>query len=263
MDRHLIDRLDMPLQPCLGNHENRQGEGIPKLNAAYDHRYGPGWHNYVYTICGVAFVVIDSSGAHRRPDETTTARNAFLERAFERTAHMPVFVLTHVPLIAMRDEAALAPSFGFASWRVLDETLLSIVEEHADQVIAVLCGHIHLTAVKKLRGIYHIMPSGTAGYPADFATYDVYADRVEVAMQRAPGELIGDPTLGDIHGVHRHGTDYNDRDHPDHECYVSGKAEERQFTIELDKQPNEGAPRELTILHEEGAGDWHEVQLPI
>ena len=262
VDRHLIDRLDVPLLPCLGNHENRQGEGIPELNVAYDRRYGPGWHNYLYTIGGIAFIVIDSSGAHRKPDEITATRNAFLKRAFERADDMPVFVLTHVPLIALRDEAALLPSFGFSSWKVQDEALLTIVEKHADQVIAVLCGHIHLTAMKKRRGIYHIMPSGTAGYPADFATYDVYANRVEVAMQRAPDELIGDPTLGDIHGAHRHGIDYIDETHLDHDRYMSGNVEERRFTIELDKQPDKSAPRELTILHETSIGNWQEVHLP-
>jgi 3',5'-cyclic AMP phosphodiesterase CpdA len=264
MDRHLIDPLDVPLLPCLGNHENRQGEGIPEQNVAYDRRYGPGWHNYLYTIGGIAFIVIDSTGAHREGDEITAARNAFLERAFARAGSMPVLVLTHVPLIAMRDEAALLPSFGFSSWKILDEALLTIIEAHADQVIAVLCGHIHLTGAKKRRGIYHIMPSGTAGYPADFAAYDVYADRVEVEMQRAPDELIGDQALGDIHGARRHGIDYTDADHPDHESYMSGKAGERCFTIELDsgKQPSPAAPQGLTILHETGTGDWREVQLP-
>jgi hypothetical protein len=262
MDRHLINRLDVPLLPCLGNHENCQGEGIPELNVAYNRHYGLGWHNYLYTIGGVAFIVIDSSGAHRKHDEITATRNAFAERAFKQVGDMPVFVLTHVPLIALRDEAALLPSFGFSSWKVHDEALLTIVEDHADQVIAVLCGHIHLTAVKKQRGIYHIMPSGTAGYPADFATYDVYADHIEVEMQQLPDELIGDPALGDIHGARRHGTDYIDNDHPDHESYMLGNAEERRFTIELNKQPDKSAPRKLTILHETSTGGWHEVQLP-
>ena len=263
VDRHLIDRLDVPFLPCLGNHENRQGEGMPELNAAYDRRYGSGWHNYLYSIGGIAFIVIDSSGAHRKPDAITATRNAFVERAFDRVGDMPVFVLTHVPLIALRDEAALLPSFGFSSWKVQDEALLATVEAHADQVIAVLCGHIHLTAVRQRLGIYHIMPSGTAGYPADFAIYDVYADRVEVQMQRAPDELIGDPALGDIHGARRHAIDYIDDDHPDHESYVSGNADERCFAIKLNsgKQPDKGAPRELTILHEASTGTWREVQL--
>lgn len=264
MDCHLIDRLDVPLLPCPGNHENRQGEGMPELNAAYDRRYGPGWHNYLYTIGGFAFIVVDTSGAHRRPDEITATRNAFVERAFDRAGDMPVFVLTHVPLIALRDETALLPSFGFSSWKVQDEALLAIVEAHADRVIAVLCGHIHLTAVMQRLSIYHIMPSGTAGYPSDFAVYDVYADRIEVEMHRAPDELIGDPALGDIHGIRRHGCDYTDHDHPDHKSYVSGNPKERCFSIELNsgKQPDKNASQELVILHEANNGSWQEALLP-
>ncbi len=142
--------------------------------------------------------------------------------------------------------------------------MLEIVERHADQVVAVLCGHIHLTAAREQSGVYHIVPSGTAGCPADFAIFDVYADRVEVEMQRAPDELIGDPHPGNIHGVRRHGTDYVDDSHPDHESYVSGNVDERSFTIELNgrKRPDLEAPRELAIRQEVSTGGWQGVQLP-
>ena len=110
---------------------------------------------------------------HIRNRDITAGRNAFVERAFERIGSTPALVLTHVPLIAMRDEAALVPSFGFSSWTVLDEGLLAIVEERAEQVVAVLCGHIHLTAARVRRGIHHIMPSGTAGYPAEERRFSI------------------------------------------------------------------------------------------
>ncbi|MBT5874476.1 MAG: hypothetical protein HOH43_13745 [Candidatus Latescibacteria bacterium] len=264
MDEHITDRMVVPLLPCVGNHENRQGEGVPEQNLAYDHRYGAMWHNYVYTVGGIAFIVVDTSGAHREHDAVTEARSAFVQRAFEKIGSMPVFVLTHVPLIGMREEASLLPSFGFSSWKVLDQGLLSHVEDHADQVIAVLCGHIHLTSVRKRRGIQHIMPSGTAGYPADFASYNVYADRVEVEMHRAPAELIGDPSLGDIHGARRHGIDYCDKDHIDHESYLSGNEDERRFTIALDggKRPTTGAANELIVWHEISPGRWRESPVP-
>jgi hypothetical protein len=34
--RHVLDGLRVPVLPCVGNHENRQGEGVAELNAAYD-----------------------------------------------------------------------------------------------------------------------------------------------------------------------------------------------------------------------------------
>ena len=264
LERHILQQLTVPLLPCLGNHENRQGEGVTDLNDAYDALYGPAWHNYIYTAAGLAFIVVDTSGAHRQPDEITAGRNAFVERAFDRIGPTPALVLTHVPLIAMRDEAAMLPSFGFSSWKVLDEGMLAIVEERADQVIAVLCGHIHLTAMKVQRGIHHIMPSGTAGYPADFAAFDVYADRIDVEMLRAPDDLIGDPSRGDIHGAKRHGIDYVDTAHPVHDCYMSGNADERTFSIPLEggRRPNPRAGREGVIVqHESAPGQWLEVEL--
>ncbi|MCX5659697.1 MAG: metallophosphoesterase, partial [Planctomycetota bacterium] len=38
--RHILDGLTVPFMPCLGNHENRQGEGEPAVNRAYDEFYG-------------------------------------------------------------------------------------------------------------------------------------------------------------------------------------------------------------------------------
>src|SRR5260221_1555223 len=61
LENMLLGELTAPLLPCLGNHENRQGEGDPALNAAYDRFYGPAWHNYAYTRAGLGFAVIDSS----------------------------------------------------------------------------------------------------------------------------------------------------------------------------------------------------------
>ena len=264
VERELISLVTVPFLPCVGNHENGQGEGISASNAAYDRQFGPGWQNYLFTISGIAFIVVDTSGAHRRPDGVTDLRNRFLERAFDRAGNMPVVVLTHVPLIAMRDEGALSRSFGFSSWKVMDEAAIKIVENRSRQVIAVLCGHLHLTAARERHGICHIMPSGTAGHPSDFAAFDVFVDHIDVEMHRAPKELIGDASLGNIHGARRHGIDYSDDDHPDHGSYISGNAKERRFRIQMDatKRPDAGAPQEVSAYREESAGVWREAPVP-
>lgn len=261
--RNLLDPLPVPLLPCVGNHENRQGEGMADHNRTYDRWFGPGWHDYLFTVSGLAFVVLDTSGAHRQPDAITGRRRAFFERALERAGAAPVVLVTHVPLVAMRREAALAPSFGFSSWKVLDGDLLAAVESHAERVVAVLSGHLHLSCVVVRDGIYHIDPSGTAGYPADFAAIDVYGDRLEVEMLRAPAALIGDPGPGNIHGSRRHGVDYTDADHIDHESYLSGNETERRFTVPLGGRRHAGpGPHDLVVWHEDGPGRWRQVESP-
>ena len=262
--RQVLAGLQAPVLPALGNHENRQGEGVPASYRAYDAFWGPGWRNYLFTAGGIAFIVVDSSGAHRAPDAVTAARLTFVERALARAAGLPILLLTHVPLVALRREEALVPSFGFSSWRNLDPGLLALVNRHAARIIAVLTGHLHMTGVRQMDGIYHITPSGTAGYPADFASYDVFADRIEVRMHRAPDHLHGDAAGGDIHGVRRHGVDFTDADHPDHERYVSGNPEERHFAIALTgaRRPDPAAPATLAVFHEAAPGEWCHVDLP-
>ncbi len=265
LQRHILAGLGPPVLPCVGNHENRQGEGVAELNSAYDAWHGAGWHNYLYIVGGIAFVVVDSSGAHRTADDVTAARTAFVRRALEHTAGMPVMLLSHVPLVAMRAEEALKASFGFSSWKIVDPSLLDLVTEHAGRIIAVLCGHIHITGLQVVTGVHHIMPSGTAGYPADFASFDVYADRIEVAMHRPPALIIGDSSAGNIHGARRHGVDYTDSDHTTHESYLSGHPAERHCTIPLvgARRPAAGASCAIEVFHESGAGNWCRVEPPV
>jgi len=256
MQSLILDRIDVPFLPCLGNHENRQGEGIPEQNAAYDHLYGPKWHTYLYTHSGIGFIVVDTSGAHRLGDLVTEARNSFIERAFVRLDGMPCFVITHVPLISFRDLEPYKASFGFSSWRVLDLRMLELAGRHSDTVIAVLSGHIHLSAAREYGGILHMMTGGTGGYPSDFAAFDVYSDRVEMKMHSAPDQWLDKG--GDIHGARRHGTNYTDSDHPDHESYLWGNPDEREVTIRLDakKVPDQDAVGTLAVFHEQEPGKW-------
>ena len=67
-------------------------------------------------------------------------------------------------------------------------------------------------------GIAHITPAGTGGYPADFASVEVYPDRIEVRMHPVPERLLD--RRGNIHGTPRHKQDYIDTDHPTHERYL-------------------------------------------
>lgn len=233
MQRHLLEGLPVPFLPCLGNHENCQGEGDAALNRSYDKFFGRGWHDYAYTLAGVTFIVIDSSGGHREPDEVTTRRLRVLETALRRFDRGPIVLVTHIPLIPMRDPAVLARSFGFTSWLNLDARLLALVEAHADRIVSVHSGHLHITAAREQRGIWHIVPSGTAGFPSDFASVDFFPDHIDVRMHAFPEALHAPGPRGNIHGSERHGVDFTDAQHPDAHTYVSGTKAERAFTIPL------------------------------
>lgn len=234
--RHLrsaiLDRLAVPFLPCVGNHENAQGEGVPGSTDSYDRCFGASRRNYAFTCGGFAFVVLDTSGAHRLPDAVTAARNAQACRMLERLSAMPLFLVTHVPLVPMRDEPVLKESFGFSSYKVLDPGLLEALDSRAEPAIAVLTGHLHLTGALVRRGVCHITCGGTCGYPADFAAFDVYDDRVDVAMHRAPERWLD--RGGDIHGIPRYARDFTDARHVGHEDYVWGTPGERSWSVPLD-----------------------------
>lgn len=230
--RVLVDPIRVPYLPCLGNHENLQGEGIPEQNASYDRCVGAAFHNYAYTLHGFAFVVVDTSGGHRGPDEITTRRNAFVDRALERFRGRPVFMISHVPLVPIRDEPVLAMSFGFSSYKNLDPGLLETVDRHADHIIAVLSGHLHISGVVVRNGVQHIVSSGTASMPSDFASFDVFPDRVHLRLHGAPSELLSPGS--NIHGPPRYAQGFTDKDHATHETYIAGNADERDRVIMLD-----------------------------
>jgi hypothetical protein len=257
----ILDRIRVPFLPCLGNHENKEGEGIPEKNRPYDASFGPLWHNYIFTAGGFGFIVIDTSASERAPDAITAVRRAFLERALVRLKGMPLLVVTHAPLIPVRDPAVLAKSFGFPSWKVQDTGLLELVEENRDRIVAVFSGHLHLTGIRERAGIYHVVPAGTSGYPSDFATVDVFTDRIEVKMHPLPAPW--QPKESDIHARPRHEVDYTDAEHPDHESYVWGNAGERGVTIPLfsAKRPTRETERAgLSVFHETKANCWEQVR---
>lgn len=253
---HVLEPLPVPFLPCVGNHENGQGEGVSEAYTAYDACFGSGWRNYIFTAGGIGFLVVDTSGAHRSPDEITAARNAFVERAFERLNGMPVIVVTHVPLVSMREEEVLKKSFGFSSWRVLDPRMLQITELHRDRVVAVLSGHLHLTAARKVNGILHVTSTGTASYPSTFSVLDCYDDRLEFRIHELPDAL--QDRGADIHGKPRYDNDYIDAQHPAHEAYVGGNPEERAVTLPLEgfRRPADSGPRGLCVYHETMPGEW-------
>ncbi|MEA1951826.1 MAG: metallophosphoesterase [Planctomycetota bacterium] len=233
----LAAHLKVPLFPVVGNHENVQREGDAVYEAAYREHFGADRTNYTFEHGGVLFVALNNSGAPAsNRTEVGQRRNAWLRDVLEDSGDRPKIICCHIPLVPVREESVLKKSFGFGSYIAHDAKLLGLVEAYSDSVVAVLSGHLHLSGVIEHKvpghgGFYQIVTSGTASYPSDFASYDVFPDRIHVQMHSLPEGLL-EPTTN-IHGKHRHGIDYTDATHRTHEAYIRGNAEERMFDIAL------------------------------
>jgi 3',5'-cyclic AMP phosphodiesterase CpdA len=235
--RPILAELKCPFYPVMGNHEDRQQEGKPEYVALFAENYGGRKPNYTFQQGGIEFVVFDDSGATpANRTEVGRERRRWLRQTLE-AATLPVILCCHIPLVPVRDNAVLGKSFGFKSWVLDDDELLKLVDAHADRILAVLSGHLHLTGMVRRKGVYHISISGTGSYPCDFAVYEVYADRIHVRVLGLPKELTTPET--NLHGRPRHKTDYIDAAHPTPLSYVSGNASERTFDI----------PRNRTARH--------------
>ena len=239
----LIKPLQAPFYPVMGNHEVVQREGDPVYEQCYRQTFGNERVNYTFMRGGVMFVALNNSGAGclGTPPSVIKARNEWLEKVLDADKDCPKIIFCHVPLIPLREEKVLAESFGFRSYYDLDGGTLSVIERHADTVVAILSGHLHLTAMAERNGICHVSVTGTACYPCDVATYTVFADRIEAAVRQLPPDLVAHSY--DIHGKPRHKQDFTDATHKTHDEYVLGLPGERTFTIPLrgEKRPKPGA----------------------
>ncbi len=236
--RSILDGLNCPFHPVVGNHENIQQERSPRHMQAYCEAFGADRVEYAVVSKGVLFVALNNSGAPFAA-EAAAARNLWLKDVLAEHRSLPKIILCHVPLTPVRVADVLAKSFGFVSDYDRDGGTLAVVEEHANTVIAVLSGHLHLTGMKMKAGICHLSLSGSASYPADgAAVFQVFPDRVCVAVKQLPEELAR--SAPSIHGKPRHPQDFVDADHATGEAYQAGTAGERTFTLPL---PESKRPR--------------------
>jgi len=228
--RAILQPLKCPLYPVVGNHEVVQQERSAEHLQPYVEAFGRDRVEYTFTSKGVLFVALNNSGAPS--PQAAAGRTEWLGRILEENRTRPKILLCHIPLLALRDEPALARSFGFPSYRDHDAGTLRLVDQHSDTVIAVLSGHLHLTGMKMRRGVCHFVLSGTASYPSDgAAVFEVFPDRVRVVVRQLPQELAR--SAPSIHGKPRHEQDHVDAEHDSAEKYQCGAPAERAFTIPL------------------------------
>ena len=256
--KKMLSKLKCPYYPVIGNHEVIQREGMPEFQNPYESVFGKDRVYYSFIHKGVLFICLNNSNGlgsydvdfdlldhelidkarglvrflkSRKGDEIARRRNQWLKDVLAENPKLPKIIACHIPLIPLRDEAVLAESFGFVSYKMVGGNTLDIVENHKESVVAVLNGHLHLTGAVKKNGIYHISASGLASYPCHFTHYSVYRDRIDVKMIQVAKELVTPNT--NIHGQRRHKRTFTDALHPTAEEYVSGNEMELQFTIPI------------------------------
>ena len=228
--RKVLKPLPHPFYPVIGNHEVVQQERSPEHLHPFIGPFGRKRLDYTFVSKGILFVALNSSGAPSA--KAAILRNAWLRKVLSENARRPKIICCHIPLIPLRDRDTLARSFGFASYCDRDPGTLELVEQHADTVIAVLSGHLHLTGMNTSKGICHFCLSGTASYPSDgAASFAVFPDRLEVSVKQLPEELAHATTS--LHGRPRHDQDHVDADHTSAEAYQCGTPAERGFALPL------------------------------
>jgi predicted MPP superfamily phosphohydrolase len=233
--KKLTAGLKCPYYPVVGNHEVVQQEGNTQYEAAYRQAFGDHRTNYSFRHGGMQFVVLDDSGAPAsNRSEVGRRRNRWLGEVLAAAQGLPTILCCHIPLVPLRDEEVLKKSFGFGSYIAHDAELLKLVDAHATSIVAVLSGHLHLTGVVRRNGVYHVVVSGTGSYPCDFASYEVFADRIRMRVHSLPPQLVTPET--DIHGRPRFATDYTDAAHATHEAYVKGNPSERALDMVLGRR---------------------------
>jgi len=233
--KDLIAGVKCPVYPVVGNHEVVQREGDPKFLAAYRQVFGDGRTNYTFRQRGLQFIVLDNSGVPgSNGTDVGRHRNRWLADVLAGSKGVPTVLCCHVPLVPVRDEEVLKKSFGFTSYAAHDAELLEIVDRHADSIVAVLSGHLHLTGVVRRKGVHHVSIAGTASYPCDFASFEVYPDRIRMQVLGLPPHLVTPET--NIHGARRHGTDFTDTSHATAESYVMGNPDERTVDMPLPRR---------------------------
>jgi predicted MPP superfamily phosphohydrolase len=233
LDTQVLKKLSVPFYSCVGNHENLQRSGIPEYDQAYINTFGADKFNYTVERGGILFVIFDTSfepASKELHQQMRQRRNDWLRTVLVENPQTPKILCCHIPLVPLREEEVLKKSFGFVSYKADDDQLVQLLAAHNDTILAVLSGHLHLTGCVRVDGIYHIVPSGLASFPHDYAMFRVYNDRIEVTMESVPQELSA-AWRSNIHHRRRHGIDYTDDKHPTHLLYVGGNPDERRFTI--------------------------------
>lgn len=229
--RERLDRLVVPFYPVCGNHEIQQAEGNAEYEKPYRDAFGGDRFDYVIPAGPVEIIVLNNAGTFHLTAARREERYLALKRMLEAHLEMPKILVSHVPMICVRDHDVLAESFGFRSYRCLETELLDLLDLRGSTVRLAISGHLHLTGMVERKGIKHLVTAGTASFPHDYAIVNVTSENIEVEVRNLPSDLH-DPA-SNIHGSPRYQKGYVDPLHPTHDLYLGGQEDERGFSVPL------------------------------
>jgi len=220
----VLDSLDCPLYPVVGNHDNFEGD--------YKQNFldfsGLDSTHYCFDYFGINFIVIDCTLPRYLPpyvhcDYIVRTRTA---RDLAAKPDMPAIIFSHYNMWERYWNATFDTTEGYAEY--LGVPWLREALEDAGNVLAVVNGHVHANRVEVHNDIYYIDVNATLVGRPSIRYFYVYANRIEVDY-----EYISDETLfNHVKGLCPLCTSCFDRDSV---CaFVDGTVEDKRFTIPYD-----------------------------
>jgi alkaline phosphatase len=221
--RAIMDSLDCPLYPVLGNHDNFKSDH----KAGWLAFAGRDSATYSFDFGGLHFIVIDCTLDPYQPPYVNcdSTLRAWVAEDLAANWPRPTVVLSHFNMWQRHWNAMFDTTRHYAEYRGMPE--MRGVLEDAGNVAAVVNGHVHANRVEKHNGIYYLDLSATIVGPPSIRYFYVYPDRIEVDFEYLSDE-----------GLFNHVTDLCD------ECcccfsreevcsFVDGTDADKRFAIPL------------------------------
>jgi len=223
--RSILDSLNCPLYPVVGNHDNFQGDskqnfldfsGLDSTHYSFDH-------------LGINFIVIDCTLPRYLPpyvhcDALVRARTA---RDLAAKPDMPAIIFSHYNMWERYWNAEFDTTEGYAEY--MGMPWLREVLEDAGNVLAVVNGHVHANRVEVHNGIHYIDVNATLVGRPSIRYFYVYGNRIEVDYEYISDENLFNHVQGlcpwclfcfDRYGV----------------CaFVDGSEQDKRFTMYFDR----------------------------
>lgn len=181
----LLDTIDCPLLPMVGNHDTREAllKTFPECPTA------DGFIQYVVEKDGLAVICLDTLELGRHGGAFCSERRDWLAAQLSRTAPMPaVIFMHHPPVVSGIDWMDPEPSEDWIA------NFGAAISGHEDRIQAIHCGHLHRPISTRFRGI----PLSVTPSVAPLVALDLTAIDKDVADNR---DLI--TTEPPIYALHR------------------------------------------------------------